>query len=252
MLRGGRVIASWKDDREMTDPRFDLGLYALPEAARLARVPRTTLGNWVRGYRYPARGRMVRAKPVIAPTVGPETTLSFVNLMEALTLAGFRQIRVPMQRVRKALDYAARFVEAEHLLASKRLLTDGKELFWEFQERSRDGDVSLVNLSRGGQKAFPEAVMRYLREMEWGRDSFAARWWPGSEPGLGEILVDPKRAFGAPVIAGTGIRTEDVFSRFSAGEPLGELAEEYGLTLAKIEAAVRLEVRLLEPERLAA
>ena len=64
--------------------------------------------------------------------------------------------------------------------------------------------------------------------------------------------MDPRRAFGAPVIAGTGIRTEDVFSRFSAGEPLEDLAEDYGLTFAKIEAAVRLEVRLLEPERLAA
>src|SRR3990172_5827369 len=244
MLRNGSVSGWWKDAREMTDPRFDLGLYAVPEAARLVWVPRTTLGNWMRGYRYPAGGRMVRAKPVIAPT-GPDSSLSFVNLMEALTLAGFRQMRIPMQRVRKALDYAARFVDAEHLLASKRLLTDGKELFWEFQERSRDSDVSLVNLSRGGQKAFPEAVMRYLREMEWGKDSFAARWWPGLEPGEGVILVDPKRAFGAPVIAGTGIRTEDVFSRFSAGEPLGDLAEDYGLTIAKIEAAIRLEVRLL-------
>lgn len=251
MLREA-VSGSWKDDRDMTDPRFDLGLYALPEAARLARVPRTTLGNWVRGYRYPAGGRVVRAKPVIVPTAAPEATLSFVNLMEALTLAGFRQIRVPMQRVRKALDYASKFLDVEHLLASQRLLTDGKELFWEFQERSRDGEASLVNLSRGGQKAFPEAVMRYLREMEWGRDSFATRWWPGSEPREGAVVIDPRRAFGAPVLAGTGIRTEDVFSRFSAGEPLEELADDYGLSFGQIEAAVRLEVRLLEPERIAA
>ena len=34
--------------------------------------------------------------------------------------------------------------------------------------------------------------------------------------------------------------------------PLQDLAEDYGLTLVTIEAAVRLEVRLLEPERLAA
>lgn len=236
----------------MTDPRFDLGLYALPEAARLARVPRTTLGNWIRGYRYPAGGRLVRAKPVIAPSAGAEGALSFVNLMEALTLSGYRHMRVPMQRVRKALEYASRYVEAEHLLASQRLLTDGKELFWEYQERSRDAELSLVNLSRGGQKAFPEAVMRYLREMEWGKDSFATRWWPGSEPGEGPIVVDPRRAFGAPVLAGTGIRTEDVFSRFAAGEPLEDLADDYGLTFAQIEAAVRLELRLLAPERIAA
>jgi uncharacterized protein (DUF433 family) len=251
MLREA-VSGSWKDDRDMTDPRFDLGLYALPEAARLARVPRTTLGNWVHGYRYPSGGRVARAKPVIVPTVGPDATLSFVNLMEALTLAGFRQIRVPMQRVRKALDYASKHLDLEHLLASQRLLTDGKELFWEFQERSDDGEVSLVNLNRRGQKAFPEAVMRYLREMEWGRDSFATRWWPGSEPRSGAVVIDPRRAFGAPVLAGTGIRTEDVFSRFSAGEPLEDLADDYGLSFGQIEAAVRLEVRLLEPERIAA
>jgi uncharacterized protein (DUF433 family) len=156
-----------------------------------------------------------------------------------------------MQRVRKALEYAARHTNADHLLASERILTDGKELFWEYQQRSA-GEVHLVNLSRGGQKAFPEAVMRYLREMEWGRDHFATRWWPGAAPGEGVVVVDPRRAFGAPVVAGTGIRTEDVFSRFSAGESLEDLASDYGLSLDQIQAAVRLEVRLLEPERLAA
>ena len=94
--------------------------------------------------------------------------------------------------------------------------------------------------------------MRYLREMEWGKDSFATRWWPGSEPGEGAVVVDPRRAFGAPVITGTGIRTEDVFARFSAGEPLTDLVDDYGLTLAQVEAALRLEVRLPEPERIAA
>jgi hypothetical protein len=58
-------------------------------------------------------------------------------------------------------------MEHPHILASERLLTDGKELFWEYQERSRNGELDLVNLSRQGQKVFPEAVMRYLRQVEW-------------------------------------------------------------------------------------
>jgi len=236
----------------VADPRFDLGLYALPEAARLSRVPRQTLANWVKGYRYPAGGRLVRAKPVVVSTVSDPSALSFVNLMEALVLAGFRKVGVPMQRVRRAVEYAARSADTVHLLASARLLTDGRDLFWEFQEREKDSEPQLVNLSRGGQKAFPEAVMRYLREMEWGRDTFASRWWPGAEPREGVVVVDPRRAFGAPVIAGTGIRTEDLFSRFAGGEPLEDLTDDYGLTLAQVQAAIRLEVRLLEPDRVAA
>ena len=49
------------------------------------------------------------------------------------------------------------------------------------------------------------------------------------------------------VIARTGIRTEDVFLRFSAGEPISELAEDYGLTLDQAEAAIRAEAQFLEP-----
>ena len=115
--------------------RFDLGLYTLPEAARLASVPPRTLTNWVRGYLYPVGGRMTKARPVIR--LPDRDTLSFVNLMEALALAGCREAGVPMQRVRKALDFAARTMNDPHVLASERLLTDGKELFWEYQESGR-------------------------------------------------------------------------------------------------------------------
>jgi uncharacterized protein (DUF433 family) len=49
------------------------------------------------------------------------------------------------------------------------------------------------------------------------------------------------------VVAGTGIRTEDVFLRFAAGEPLSDLAEDYGLTLDQTEAALRAEAQFLGP-----
>ena len=71
---------------------------------------------------------------------------------------------------------------------------------------------------------------------------------PPTDPGKRAfVVVDPRRAFGSPVIAGTGIRTEDVFLRFSAGEPLSELAEDYGLTRDQTEAAIRIEAQFLEP-----
>lgn len=236
----------------MTDPRFDLALYSVPEAARLARVPRRTLSNWVGGYLYPAGGRTVRAKRVVETPADGGAALSFINLLEAVALAGFRSAGVSMQRVRKALDYARKVMNAEHPLASQRILTDGRDLFWEYQER-RDPHIHLVNLVRGGQKVFPEAVERYLLQVEWGKDQYGMRWWPGAPAAKeGMVVVDPKRAFGAPVIARTGIRTEDVFDRFSAGEPMEELAEDYGLTPTQIEAAIRAEARFLEPIRAAA
>ena len=230
-----------------TDPRFDLPLYNVSEAARLARVPTNTLRNWLHGYGYPSAGRMVATRPVVHPTVSQPTALSFINLMETVALAGFRETGVSMQRVRRALEYVGKQMREKHPLANERVLTDGVDLFWEFQTREPT-DVHLVNISRGGQKAFPEAVKRYLREVEWGKDRFATRWWPGAvRAGRGPVVVDPRRAFGSPVVARTGIRTADIFQRFAAGEPLSEIAEDYGLSGGKVEAAIRAEARFLEP-----
>ena len=90
--------------------------------------------------------------------------------------------------------------------------------------------------------------MKYLREVEWGKDQVASRWWPGAtRPGRGPVVVDPRRAFGAPVVARTGIRTADIFQRFAAGEPVAELADDYGLSIDKVEAAISAEARFLEP-----
>lgn len=231
----------------MPDPRFDLALYPVPEAARLVGVPVRSLWNWLRGYRYVSRGAVVQAEPVISLTVAEGSALSFANLVEAGTLASFRKTGVSMQKIRRALDYVSRAMDIPHPLASNRILTDGVELFWQYQE-TEGGDLHLVNLTRQGQMAFAPVIMRYLRELEWGPDSYAVRWWPGATaPGEGLVVVDPRRGFGAPVLAGTGIRTEDVFLRFSAGESLQDLAEDYGLTFEQIEAAIRAETRFREP-----
>jgi uncharacterized protein (DUF433 family) len=243
----GAATGRGEEAAGVTDPRFDLALYPVSEAARLVRVPVRTLWNWIRGYGYVVRGRLVHAGPVIRLTVPDGAALSFINLVEVGALGEFRRAGVSMQKVRKGLEYVARSMQVAHPLASQRILTDGVHLFWEYQEKE-DEDLHLVNVTQGGQKAFPEVVTRYLRAIEWGPDSFATRWWPEARaPGQGAVVVDPRRAFGAPVLAGTGIRTEDVFLRFTAGESTRDLARDYGLTVEQVEAAIRAEARFLEP-----
>jgi len=60
---------------------------------------------------------------------------------------------------------------------------------------------------------------------------------------MNEITIDPKVQFGSPCIAGTGIKTEVVASRFKAGELIRDLALDYGrLSKREIEAAIRYEM----------
>jgi uncharacterized protein (DUF433 family) len=56
------------------------------------------------------------------------------------------------------------------------------------------------------------------------------------------ISFDPDVCQGRPVITGTGIRTEIVFSRFKAGESIPELAADYFVRCSHIEDAIRYEI----------
>jgi uncharacterized protein (DUF433 family) len=55
------------------------------------------------------------------------------------------------------------------------------------------------------------------------------------------IEINPMVGFGKPVIAGTGISTAIIASRFNARESVNSLAEEYGCTSQQIEEAIRWE-----------
>jgi transposase-like protein len=161
-------------------PVFDVALYSVAEAARLARVPRQTLLNWTRGYRHRSHGGIAEAPPIIVPTAPEDerVSLSFANLIEAVVLAGFREAGISMQKLRRALEYASRTLELSHLLASERLLTDGIDLFWEYQDQRSDEELHLVNVSRGGQKVFPQTVMQYLQRWSGARTASSAAGGP--------------------------------------------------------------------------
>jgi hypothetical protein len=152
----------------------------------------TTLRNWLVGHEHVSRGRRVTVEPVVDLTLpAPIDGLSFINLIEVLALDRFRDAGVSLQRVRKALRYVEAELGTAHALANQQILTDGADLFWKFQEREQDPELHIVNITRGGQKAFPDVISSYLREVDWGTDRFAERWWP--EAGRREVVVDPGR-----------------------------------------------------------
>lgn len=56
------------------------------------------------------------------------------------------------------------------------------------------------------------------------------------------IVIDPRVAFGRPVLAGTGIPTALVAERYKAGETMEDLAKDYERDRVDIEEAVRCEL----------
>ena len=205
-------------------------IYGLTEAAQYLRVPLNTLRYWVQG------GGSV--PPLIRLT--EPARLSFAKLLECYMLSSMRAIydvRIP--RVRKALATLAKYVNHRHPLIEQVFQTNRRDLFIEHL-----GEV--INLSKGGQIEIRGIINLYLERVESDPKGLRKLYPFVMQPKPNEpklILINPAVGFGKPVIAGTGISTTVVASRFNARESIDDLASEYRVKPQQIEEAIRWEQR---------
>ena len=101
----------------------------------------------------------------------------------------------------------------------------------------------LLDVTSPEQALLREVLDASLERIEWGRD-VAERLYPWVRADLAgpkSIVIDPRRGFGQPIIAGTGIEARIVTERYRAGESVAELAQDYRLDPGQIEDAIRCE-----------
>jgi uncharacterized protein (DUF433 family) len=215
------------------DDRLELPLYGLSEAALYLRIPIKTLEYWAFG-RKPIL-------PLIRAASKQPRSLSFMNLLECHMLASMRSLydlRLP--KIRRAVAHLNKTTGFAHPLIERPLYTDRIDLLIKEIDR-------LVNISRGGQLVIPGIVEAHLERVEYDKKLGIFKFYPfvrersASEPKF--IVINPALGFGKPVVAGTGVSTAVIASRFNARESIPELAKEYGLEEKQIEEAIRWETR---------
>ncbi|MHC4812785.1 MAG: DUF433 domain-containing protein [Planctomycetota bacterium] len=181
-----------------------------------------------------------RSKPLIViPEAGG---LSFMSLMEGYAISIFRRVHgVPMQRVRRALEYLReKFLDMPYPFATQEIWTDGLDLF--IQGLQQGG--GLVSLSEKGQGAFRELVAAHARRIEWDREHMPMRYYPITRSSYQEdrpVWIDPEISFGQPVLAGTRVKTSIITDRFIAGDSVAEIANDFDVIVAQVEEAIRWE-----------
>jgi uncharacterized protein (DUF433 family) len=208
---------------------YEQPAYGTAEAAVYLRIPYQTLRYWLTGFR--------TRSPIIHPVETSPLRLSFMNLLECHALAGMRKIYdLKLPRVRQALEKVSNDYQQPHPLVNEVFLTNRKDLFIE-----RLGKI--INVSQHGQIGLNFFQMHLERVMVDPTGLF--RFFPfvvqpaPSEPKT--IEINPMVGFGKPVIAGTGISTAIIASRFNARESIAALAAEYECTPQQIEEAIRWE-----------
>ena len=217
--------------------RLTNGLFWLDEVRRLTGVSTQLSRRFVQDYKG-RRGLWGGGQQ----RLGRRYYATFPDLMELRIVNAFHSAGVSWRRIRRTAEYARERFNVDFPFSYRRFQTDGREIF----VRSDDG---LEKVSAKGQFAFVEIIGPSLFEPMEYVDDVPVRWFPAVEWGLKsvgrEVMVDPRRSFGAPVIRERSIPTDTLHLNFIAeGREALLVARNYEISENSVWQAVHFEEEL--------
>jgi len=214
---------------------LDRRVYGLSQVDRLLGLKGGTARRWLEGY--VRAGREYPPVVRVAPT-GDEI-VTWGEFVETRLLAEYRDAGLPMVRMRPAVERLREQFNTKYPLAHARPFADveGKELVLRAQEDvGLESQLHLV-VVRSGQLILSPQTDRFVKSVEYA-DDIAERLHP--LPDLANVVMDPLRQFGEPVVR--SVRTETLAEQFRAGDHIEMIAELYELPTAHVEEAIRYEM----------
>lgn len=217
-------------------PFVGVGIYTVPEAARLTRVSSTRIHGWIKGYRGSDKPLIHRQIPVI----DGKANLGFLDLMEVKFVNAFVSQGVSWKTIRLAAQRARSQFNHEHPFSTHRFRTDGRTIFSETLEET--GDSKLLDLVKNQFAMYRVIEKSLLEGVEFDGAGEAIRWRPMSD--LDMVVVDPRRSFGRPILEATGVPTRVLYEAFTVEGDAKRVASWYEVTPEEVRQAVEFEVKL--------
>jgi uncharacterized protein (DUF433 family) len=218
-----------------------LGVYTIAEAQRLTRIPRQRIIRWTRGYSYAVRGKTIRLLPIVGTEVAAaEFIITFADLIEVRFLDEFRKYGVSPKALRIAAQRAQELTGRLYPFSSRIFRTDGRTILAEIYRET--GDKILLDLVKN-QYAFEKVVSPYLyAELDFNSQEEPERWWPlGKER---TVVIDPSRAFGAPIIDLAGVPTSVLNRAYKNEGSLDQVARLFQVEISEVKDAITFETKL--------
>ncbi len=208
------------------------------EAARQLRIPPSTVIHWLEG----GTRRGTWYEPILREDPLGNTEMTWGEVVEARYLRAYRREHaVSMQRLRPFIRVMRQEFGVPYPLAHfKPFVGDGRRLLAEIQERLEVPQrLRLVYEVASGQSILDPKVVGFLERVDFAetgqREARRLRPAGPSSP----VVMDP--LFGSAAATVRGVRTEVLAELHEAGVPVGSIAQDFGLPLQIVKAAISWE-----------
>lgn len=221
------------------------GFYTVSQAAKLLEIQGAQkIYGWLRGY------PNSKAQPVIKRQYEPldeKEELGFLDMMEARFIKYFRDQGVTMNAIRVAAENARKEIRHPHPFAtSMKFISDRKRIFALSQEQT--GDKKLLDLTSRNFAMYDVIETTLHKGVEYDPNTATAiKWYPRCSD-YPEIVIDPRRAYGQPIIEKEGVPTETLYRAWRAEDggdgSYARVADAYEVDEKMVRKAVEFEVSL--------
>ena len=217
------------------------GVYSVAEAGRLTTIPASRIGRWLGGRHRQYHGDEVFDRPLWVPElpdIDGQLSLSFRDLIEVRMIDGFRRHGLSLPYLRKVVDAARAILCDTHPFTSSTFKTDGKRVYYEVLSSTEE--PKLIEVLRG-QHVFHSIISLGLRDIEF-EDGAVSLWRP--EAGRDDVVIDPQRAFGQPILSASGVSTAIIKLAFDSGRKSREISRDFEIAERAVRSALAYEAKL--------
>lgn len=212
------------------------GFFSVAAAARLVGVPHQMVRGWLNGY------ANSRSGPVIDRDFSETRAISFLDLMELRFIAVFRAQGVSMPTLRRAAENARRDWNVKHPLAlsSERYVTDRRKVFARSAEETQD--QRTWDMATGQHEMWDTIEQTIEKGVVFDPKTYLAKAWRPSPAEFPHILIDPRIAFGKPVVEGTQVPTTALFRQWKVEGSKERVAYWYDVPVEAVASAIEYEL----------
>lgn len=220
------------------------GIYSLADAALFIRAttppPETPLSLWERrrkrfvgpSSRHIANWVRRSGNGYLLDNDG-HLALTFEQLIRARMIVLFRTRGLPLRVILESEKSIRESTGKPQPFVTEALWSSDSDMFYEFEK-------SIRAATKPGQGVFDDIIRQFMTPIHHGivfnESGISTLWNP--EPG---VVINPQIQFGSPVIAGTRIETEAIWSFRQTGTSADALARLYKIDTDSIDAALRWE-----------
>ncbi|HEX4723983.1 MAG TPA: hypothetical protein VH333_15810 [Pseudonocardiaceae bacterium] len=214
-------------------------MYSEAEAARLLRLPPSTLNYWLEGGR---RGGKIYQPIIREQPRGGHPPVTWSEFIEASWMRQYRRIdNVPMAELRVFITRLRERYGVPYPLAHFRAFANQGQLVLMQEAQTTAGldpDFCLV-AEVSGQLVLTPPADAYVRRIEWDEEHDAPMAWRPHDDPDSPVRIYPDIRFGRPSVG--GISTDVLWEQVDDGADPNEVANDYGVTIRDVQWAVSYE-----------